>query len=237
MPGQGDSFPGDQPGEASLGSWGRIRRRGLRKEGWAELHQDSSRPDPHSVSAKVGKGCPSRGRHLQGRGGSSDQQAQGLRHQRGHGAQRGKQDETHGVGRLRCHPVHDAAVRHGEHDLETQRPSPSGGHRGRPPGSPGCDGEFVPRFESRPFPYAPGRGRRPWSWPGSKPSGCTSNSGVLEERLPSPGELGDGKTEKGVRQMYLACQIANRRSCAERSATLPGLGPGVGLLTPTAPRV
>lgn len=38
--------------------------------------------------------------YLQGRGCSSDQQPQGLRHQGRHGAQRGEQDKPHGVRRL-----------------------------------------------------------------------------------------------------------------------------------------
>lgn len=65
------------------------------------------------------------GWYLQGRGGSSDQEAQGLRHQRGHGAQGSEQDEPHCIARLRRHPVHDAAVGHREHDLGTQGSSPS----------------------------------------------------------------------------------------------------------------
>lgn len=55
------------------------------------------------------------------------------------------------------------------------------------------------RFELRFFFYVFGRGRRLWFWLGSKFLGCISNLGVFEERFLFLGELGDGKTEKGVR--------------------------------------
>lgn len=57
-------------------------------------------------------------------------------------------------------------------------------------------GGTPPLFEHAPLAHAPGRARRPWSWPGSRPSGCTSSSGAPEETRPSPGELAD-RTGRG----------------------------------------
>lgn len=84
------------------------------------------------------------GWYLQGCGSSSDQEAQGLRHQRDHGAQCSKQDKPHSVGRLRRHPVHDAAVGHREHDLGTQGPSASRGNHDLPPRSTWCEDNACP---------------------------------------------------------------------------------------------
>lgn len=76
----------------------------------------------------------------------------------------------HGAGTLRGRGVSRPALR---------------GARGTPP-----------LFEHAPLAHAPGRARRPWSWPGSRPSGCTSSSGAPEETRPSPGELAD-RTGRG----------------------------------------
>lgn len=59
-------------------------------------------------------------KYLEGCGGCTYEQPQGLSHQGCHGAQGSEEDEAQRVRGLGSHPVHDAAVSHREHDLQGQ---------------------------------------------------------------------------------------------------------------------
>lgn len=140
---------------------------------------------------------------LQGGGSSSNEKPEGLGHQSSGGGQGREEEEARGLGRLACHPVHDAAVGNGADHLERGEQSYTNWARGcsgpiDPP--QGCRVQVHPGHWKLAMPRgqcSPGRAHPPWSWPGNRLSGCTNSSGALAGIQTSPGGLWGSKEGVG----------------------------------------